>query len=378
MNRQKKNIILVIVVALIVLAIGYLEAKKPQVVQVGNDEIILNDAGSGAATTSTSTEVVAANRTIVRTGKVLTYPRAKEFVDPQGFINSDPFKLSDLVGKKVLLIDFWTYSCINCRRTVPYLNAWYKKYRDQGLEIIGVHTPEFDFEKNYNNVARAVKDLGIQYPVVLDSNLGTWTAYQNSYWPREYLIDIDGFIVHDHIGEGDYDKTEEAIQQALAERNTALGLNTKISSGISNPSDVIQMDGSKVKSQETYFGSGRNVYLANGVQGQVGSQNLTLPSTTDPDKLYLDGNWDFQPEFATNKNNGSKILFKYNAKNVYFVGSAASDVSVKIFQDGKLINTLTIKDNKLYTLIQGDNYGQHTLEIEIDGVGLEAYTFTFG
>ena len=152
------------------------------------------------------------------------YPPAIEIADPTGFINaSSSFRLANLIGKDVILLDFWTYSCINCIRTIPYLNAWYQRYHDQGLEIVGIHTPEFDFEKDISNVQAAIMKFGIQYPVVLDSNYGTWTAYGNLYWPHEYLIDMAGYIVHDQIGEGNYSETEQEIQKLLAERSAILG-----------------------------------------------------------------------------------------------------------------------------------------------------------
>ena len=158
--------------------------------------------------------------------KALIYQKAPELAGIDGYINTDgqPINLSQYVGKDVVLIDFWDYSCINCQRTLPYLNAWYAKYKDQGLVVIGVHTPEFSFEHLLSNVQAAVARFGIQYPVVLDNEYSTWNAFQNEYWPNEYLIDIDGYVVHTHAGEGDYDGTEAAIQQALAERAARLGL----------------------------------------------------------------------------------------------------------------------------------------------------------
>ena len=374
MKNQIKNISLLIVVALIVVSIWYLESKKPPSLNSGAADIVL-------PATSTTPSVLSASgtdRSSIRAEKSIKYSRAKELVDPTGFINTGPFKLSDIVGKKVVLLDFWTYSCINCQRTIPYLNAWYQKYRDLGLVIVGVHTPEFDFEKDYNNVSTATKGRGIQYPVVLDSNHGTWNAYQNIYWPREYLIDIDGFIVHDSIGEGHYEADERAIQAALKERSDGLGLGLNIPNTISSPQNVISMDASKVQSPEIYFGAEGNNYLSNGDKGVMGEQNLSLPNSFSLNALYLGGDWNFQNEYAQNKTTEGKIVFKYSAKNVYMVASADQTVKLKIMVDGKFLKEITVLDDRLYDLIGGDSYGEHLLEIEVENPGLKAFTFTFG
>ena len=179
-----KIIILISVIILIGGAIFYLEEKKikPQ---------------SQEATQNIQTQNLSMNKE----AKAKLYPPAKEIEKPAGFINTDKLSIADLIGKKVILVDFWTYSCINCQRTTPYLNAWYEKYKDNGLEIIGVHTPEFEFEKEYNNVATAVKKFNIKYPVVLDNDYSTWFAYENRYWPHKYLVDIDGYIIYDRSEE---------------------------------------------------------------------------------------------------------------------------------------------------------------------------------
>ena len=145
--------------------------------------------------------------------------KAPEFTQIAGYINTAgnaPLTLASLKGK-VVLVDFWTSSCINCIRTIPHLNDWYQRYADKGFVIVGVHSPEFEFEKNYDNVKAAVQKLGIKYPVILDSNHGTWNAYGNHYWPRDYLVDNQGYIRYSHIGEGDYAQTEQMIQSLLAE-----------------------------------------------------------------------------------------------------------------------------------------------------------------
>ncbi|HEY6021335.1 MAG TPA: redoxin family protein, partial [Candidatus Paceibacterota bacterium] len=295
---------------------------------------------------------------------------------------------------KVVLVDFWTYSCINCLRTLPYEKELYDKYKDQGLVIVGVHTPEFAFEHVESNVADAVKRLGITYPVVLDNDYKTWGAFSNQYWPREYLIDMDGYVVYDHAGEGDYDKTESAVQAALAERAARMGTTTMPMPSISASQGP---DLSGVGSPETYFGSNRNEYLGNGTQGVAGVQTFTLPTTPSPNTLYLNGIWDTEPEYAESQATGAdtggsanSIEYYYSAGNVYFVASAAAPVQVEVLLDGKPVgqwggddvdkttSTVTIGAERLYSLVHTPGPGGHLLELKVKGSGLRAYTFTFG
>ena len=344
----------------------------------------ISDQNIGARTSSTNTE--SAQIRIAK--KLLLYEKAPEITNPSGFINTNgqPIKISDYIGKKVILVDFWTYSCINCQRTLPYMKAWYDKYSSQGLEIISIHTPEFAFEKVQANVQKAVNGFGIKYPVVMDNDYGTWNAFNNEYWPRKYLIDIDGFITYDHSGEGDYDVTESAIQKALTERTSVLGENMKIANGIVTPKGVVTVG--NVGSPETYFGSNRNEYLSNGTQGVNGVQTLTIPNILNSNSLYLGGTWNFNPEFSE-ASMGSSIVYKYKAKNVYFVASSDKGTKVHIMIDGKPIGAmagadvssdgnLTIKDNRLYSIVSGSDYSEHIITIEVQGSGLNAYTFTFG
>ena len=304
---------------------------------------------------------------------------APDISTPDGFINTNnlPITISEFKGKKVVLLDIWTYSCINCQRTIPYLNEWHKKYEDEGLVIIGLHTPEFSFEKIQKNVEKAVKDFGIEYPVVLDNDFSTWNAYENRYWPRKYLIDIDGYIVYDHAGEGQYRETEVAIQKALGERVDRLNMNMAVSSNISKPSGVISVDSGKVKSGEVYFGSARNEYLENGRAGISGEQVFSLPQEISFNKLYLDGIWDLTSEYAENKNISS-IIFNYEARNVYMTAGSTLGVEVEIYKDDVFVKKITIKDETLYSVIEDSDYGRHTLKIKIPREGLKAFTFTFG
>ncbi len=153
---------------------------------------------------------------------------AKPIVNPAGFLNTDKVSIEDNIGDKVILLDMWTYSCINCQRTLPYLVEWHKKYKDDGLLIIGNHAPEFDFEKDRKNVEEAVEKFNIKYPVVLDNNFGTWNAYNNQYWPQKYLIGADGYIRYEHIGEGKYKETEQKIVELLEELKQKKGLPPKV------------------------------------------------------------------------------------------------------------------------------------------------------
>jgi thiol-disulfide isomerase/thioredoxin len=318
------------------------------------------------------------------------YPVAPEITKPSGYLNTggQPVRIADYRGKKVVLVDFWTYSCINCMRTTPYLNAWYDKYKDQGLEIVGVHTPEFAFEHVIDNVAKAIAEEGIKYPVVLDNDYATWNAFKNQYWPRKYLVDIDGYIVYDHAGEGDYDVTEQEIQKALEERSRVLRENEAVAGGIVAPPDVTAIDFGRVGSPESYFGSARNQYLGNGTPGASGSHTFSAPQSPSLNRLYLAGTWDIAEESAQSKSAGS-IIYRYSAKNVYLVMSSHKGNTVTILLDGKPVGlqggedvredgTVFVQENRLYKLVGGSDYAEHTLEIKVDGPGLEAYAFTFG
>lgn len=364
MNSQR-NILLVIVVLLIAGSIWYLQSTK---------------VAPGSGGENSDVKVLDVD------DKADRYEAAKEITTPDGFINTEDISIEELIGKKVILIDFWTYSCINCQRTTPFLNAWYEKYKDSGLEIIGIHTPEFAFEREYDNVKAAVEEFGIKFPVVLDNDYSTWRAYNNRYWPRKYLIDIDGYIVYDHIGEGGYDETEANIQAALAERIQRLGLDETFDPDMVNVEEVK----SEALSPEIYFGSDRNDYLINGEAGKAGVQSMSLQRSPELDELVMTGRWDIQPESAKNLETGSKIIFHFAAKNVFMVAGANRNVPLKITLDGQDISRdiagddvtadgiVNVNSERLYKLIQSDEVIERTLEIEVLDEGLEAFTFTFG
>ncbi len=313
-----------------------------------------------------------------------------EITKPAGFVNTAPITIGELVGKKVILIDFMTYSCINCQRTFPHLNAWYQKYKDQGLEIIGIHTPEFAFEKNIENVKEAMTKFGITHPVVLDNDYGTWGAYGNQYWPRKYLIDIHGNIVYDHIGEGAYDVTEKKIQELLKERADVLGEAGNVSGAL--VSSKIPEANISSGSPEIYFGAWRNTNFGSGLPRVESTVNYPAPVTEKTNVLYLPGTWSIKKEYAESVSD-SRVLFRYTAKSVYFVAGAEGANEMEVLLDGAPVSEskkgsdiyyrngksyVKVEKNQLYKIIEGNMQESHLLEFKIPKAGLQAFTFTFG
>ncbi len=315
--------------------------------------------------------------------------RYEEIVNPSDFVNTEgkAVTIGEYVGKKVILLDVMTYSCINCQRTFPYVTSWYEKYKDDGLIVIGIHTPEFAFEKVKENVEKAMKEFGINFPVVMDNDYSTWNAYGNRYWPRKYLIDIHGNIVYDHIGEGAYEETEEKIQELLKERAGFLGEAMSDLDG-SLVSSNIQEKNIYSGSPETYFGSWRNEYLGNGKKFTDGTFTLSVPENIAKNKLYLGGEWEISKEYSQSVSD-SKIVYKYDAKEVYIVAEAEEEIEMEAWQDGVLVGEIKgedvdssgvvrIKESRLYKIISNKEKGEHALELRIKKKGVKFFAFTFG
>lgn len=323
---------------------------------------------SGRISTSTILQEASIENVDSSVEKDMMYEKAKEIVRPSGYVNTDEISVMEFIGKDVILLDFMTYTCINCQRTYPYLNAWYDKYNDQGLQIIAIHTPEFDFEKDIENVKDAAARFGLKMPMVLDNDYGTWRAYGNRYWPRKYMIDIDGYIVYDHIGEGSYDETEMKIKELLKERAEKLDIAHTIDDDLVDPLGVQVVEGGR-KSPETYFGSLRNNLL------EVDSD----PKNPATSQLYLVGDWNVEGEYAETLDAASKAVFKYKAEKVFFVASADEPVEVVVLRDGEEFNRFMVNDEKLYTVLENpEGHGTYTLEFAADKPGLKIYAFTFG
>ncbi len=314
---------------------------------------------------------VPASLVIDKTGFAL----APELKGISGYINAeDDFTLASLKGK-VVIVDFWTYSCINCIRTQPYLNAWHEKYADQGLVIVGVHTPEFSFEKEYENVLLATQDAGIQYPVVLDNDYATWRAYANRYWPRKYLIDAEGYIRYDHIGEGGYDETEEWIQKLLSEKDALLAFDDSLSADEVNAAAV---DFSKIGTPEIYLGYSFARAPLGSPEGFQPEQTVeySIPETVSPNLAALSGTWINTPDYMELSSEEGEVRLEYTAKNVNIV--AANAATLDVYLDGEKISTIETNAEQLYSLITTPNYETHVLTFKVKGKGFQLYTFTFG
>lgn len=297
------------------------------------------------------------------------YGLAPDFVGIFMWLNSEPLTLQQLKGK-VVLVDFWTYTCINCIRTLPYVTSWYEKYKDKGFVVVGVHTPEFEFEKKTENVEGAIKQYKITYPVAQDNNYQTWRAYDNHYWPAKYLIDHKGSVRYFHFGEGKYEETEENIQKLLKEA----GLNGEMD--ITNFGDQTP----KVRlTPETYLGLERMENFSSKENPKLGTQNYTLPSSMPKNSWAFGGPWDIQEEYSQSTKN-STLELKFYANKVFLVITPATNSdTIKITLDGKETELLNVTESKLYTIVNLDGtITSHLLHLDFLTGGTKIYAFTFG
>jgi cytochrome c biogenesis protein CcdA/thiol-disulfide isomerase/thioredoxin len=317
------------------------------------------------------------------------------------WLNSAPLTAAELRGK-VVLIDFWTYSCINCLRSLPYVNEWYQKYKDHGLVVIGVHSPEFAFERDPGNVAKAVQDLGIHYPVALDDRLAIWRAFNNRYWPAHYFIDAQGRIRGHHFGEGEYAESERTIRELLTEAG-----NTDLPPGPSTAGPVRAQDAARSQgfagvqaapdlthllSSETYVGYRRAAgFRSPGGIVKDALHVYSLPDTLALNEWGLAGEWQVDSEKAVLQGASGTIAFHFDARDLHLVmGSAGQPVRFRVLLDGAPPGAShgadtdangmgVVSDQRLYQLIrQTDPVGEHVFSIEFLGEGVQAYSFTFG
>jgi cytochrome c biogenesis protein CcdA/thiol-disulfide isomerase/thioredoxin len=305
---------------------------------------------------------------------------APEFTDTQDWFNTPgdkPLTMKGLRGK-VVLIDFWTYSCINCIRTLPYLNAWNKRYAKDGLVIVGVHTPEFPFEREASNVEEAIKTDGIEYPVVQDNEMGTWNAYENLYWPAEYYVDSRGNVRYADFGEGDYGKKEQVIRELLTEAGHPPGNERSGAHGMEAEPTVT--------TPESYLGSYRAEDFNNGLI-KPGRQTFRL-ETPGENELSYGGEWTIG-NYPVTAGKGARLDLNFGARRVYLVlGSPGKPRRVKVLLDGKPIAAaddgsdvhngyVTVTDERLYNLVELPEVEHHVLEL-VPEEGVQGYAFTFG
>lgn len=285
--------------------------------------------------------------------------KAPEITGITEWINSPPLSLTELRGR-VVLLDFWTYSCINCIRTIPHLNTWYHDYKDYGFVIVGIHTPEFEFEKNLDNVQKAVDGFHIEYPVGLDNHYATWNAYHNSYWPAHYLIDQNGNIQKTQIGEGGYAEMESAIRELL--NLPPLGIK-----------DTPGED--KSLSPETYLGLGRgHSYVMNLTPNET--VNYQYKNVLGHDQVGLKGPWKAEQEYIEAEGDDCYINMNFLASQVYLVLEGSSPELLAVILDDKSYGFMRVDGAKKYTIVK-TSYGRHTLSIKVPR-SIKAYAFTFG
>jgi len=307
------------------------------------------------------------------------------------WLNSPPLTRESLRGK-VVLIDFWTYSCINCLRTLPYVRAWEEKYRAAGLVVIGVHAPEFAFEKDPGNVAKAVRDLGITYPVALDNDHAIWRAFDNSYWPAHYFVDGRGRIRYHHFGEGSYAESEQVIQRLLAENGRAVGNMQPVS--VRGTGAAAEASESDLFSPETYVGYARGERFAS-AGGYVPDKvsDYAAPARLRLNDWGLSGQWAAGPEYAEARAPGARLTYRFHARDLHLVlgtKSAGQRVRFRVTIDGKPPSNDhgsdidpagrgVVEGQRLYQLVrQSGVIGEHTFEIEFLDPGAQAFAFTFG
>jgi methionine-S-sulfoxide reductase len=314
-----------------------------------------------------------------------------ELAGVTGWLNSRPLTKQSLRGK-VVVLDFWTYSCINCLRAIPYVNAWYEHYKDSGLVVIGVHTPEFDFEKDPANVKKAIAQFRIAYPVALDSDFAVWKAFSNKFWPAHYFVDAQGKIRGHHFGEGKYARSERTIRQLLTEagaKNLPDPLDDAAGAGVSAASDI-----ASVASPETYVGFERAANFASpGSFARDAVKQYEAPKSPALNQWGLGGRWKVGAQHASLATAPGRIVFRFRARDLHLVlgpGKDGKPVRFRVTLDGKAPaadkgmdidaqGNGTVREQRLYQLIrQSGAVGEHEFQIEFLDANVEAYSFTFG
>jgi len=346
------------------------------VVIIATVSYLIFSEGIGVGVASSTSESYGSS---LQNGLDTPYP-APKIEGISAWINSSPITLSQLKGK-VVLIDFWDYSCINCIRTLPYIKSWWNKYHNKGLVIIGVHSPEFDFEKSLDNLKNAVNKDGIQYPVALDNQFVTWRNFENQYWPAHYLIDKNGMVVYQHFGEGDYDVTENNIRYLLGIKGAANSENDV------NAAEEIYSS----ITPETYLGYERAANFGNSQELQPNKISFfTFPEELSDNHWALQGSWLVQSDKIVSSSPNASLKINFKAKHVYMVMGSVGDkpLKLKVLLNGEPVSStagrdvvnseITVSKHILYNVLDLKNSDSGILQIIPQEPGLEIFTFTFG
>lgn len=366
---NNRLILLLIAVILIVGAIFYLE----------KDKVSFDNSNFESAKVSLDKE-------LSKVIEGVEYPLSPELAGISGYLNTEgkEIKISDFEGK-VVLIDFWTYTCINCIRTLPYLTSWDQKYSDKGLVIIGVHAPEFEFEKEKENVQMAIDRYNIEYPVVQDNDRGTWSAFNNRYWPAKYLIDSEGYIRYIHFGEGAYEETELEIQKLLNEAGY------ESSAELTKETEEVR----NLVTRELYagvlFSFPRGQYIGNKKTSER-TEDYILPEKLEDNVIYLSGTWYNNPDNLELKSDQGGVALEFTASEVNIVAAPLSEeIIMEVKIDGLYLNKesagfdvefdgeksfVSINEDRLYNIYKG-NHGSYRLDLQVNS-GFTFHAFTFG
>ena len=356
--------VLGVVVGLTALAIAFNVDRHFQTALPGYTQALQNKVEDSGSAQRQLQKLRGNTRQVADTTSLKDYGQAPELAGLTNWINSKPLTLQQLHGK-VVLIDFWTYSCINCLRTLPHVKAWYHAYHDKGLVVIGVHTPEFAFEHVPSNVRSAVRRLGVAYPVALDNDYSTWNAFRNQYWPAKYLIDRRGHLRYYHFGEGSYDTTEARIRTLLGENAGML----PVANELSDPTPTGLM------TPESYLGYER---LQRFSQKSITPDRFATyhfpAGDLDDNELSYSGRWKVQGERIV-AGPGAQLRLRFVARSVHLVLGGHGSVAVIV--DGKPVNVVRVRGSRLYTLARLPTDQSRLLELHFSP-GVEAYAFTFG
>jgi len=356
--------VLGVVVALTALAIAFNVDRHFQTAIPGYSEALQNKVEESSSAQRELQKLRGNTRAVAATTSLRDYGRAPELTGLTNWINSKPLTLKKLRGK-VVLIDFWTYSCINCLRTLPHVKAWYQAYHDKGLVVIGVHTPEFAFEHVPSNVRGAVRRLGIRYPVALDNDYATWNAFQNQYWPAKYLIDRSGHLRYYHFGEGSYDTTEARIRTLIGENAGML----PVANELSDPTPT------EPTTPESYLGYERLARFADKTVTPDRFATYHFPTgDLEQNELAYSGRWRVGAQRIV-AGPDARLRLRFIARSVHLVLGGHGSVAVLV--DGTPQRIVKVRASKLYTLARVPDLTSRLLELRFTP-GVDAYAFTFG